>query len=162
MSAVFLAPLIGGAFSPAIAGAIAESLGWREIMWTCAILATVCEIVFLVLFRETYKVTILRRRAARLRKETGDKSIRTEFDKEEGSPALAFIKTMFRPVVVLSGSFILQGLSLWGGLVFTFFYIMATMLPDMLEDTYQFSPSQTGLSVLSFSEPSSTWAVSTS
>lgn len=53
MSAVMLAPLLGGAVGPAIAGAIAETAGWREVLYLAAGLAGVCELAFLTLFRET-------------------------------------------------------------------------------------------------------------
>jgi MFS family permease len=59
MSVVMLAPLLGGAVGPAISGAIAETMGWRQTMWLAIGLAIVCEIAFLTMFRETYKVTVL-------------------------------------------------------------------------------------------------------
>ncbi|KAK0365226.1 hypothetical protein LTR59_005258 [Friedmanniomyces endolithicus] len=65
MSVIMLAPLLGGAVGPAVAGLVAQTTGWREIIWISVGLATVAEILFLVLLRETYKPAILRRRAQR-------------------------------------------------------------------------------------------------
>lgn len=130
MSLVMLAPLLGGAVGPAIAGAIAQSTGWRQIMWMSFILAVVCEVCFLTLFRETYQVPILRRRAARLRRETQDESLKTAFDTKEAGKGGAEISVIWtsiaRPARVLYSSFVLQILSLYGAVVFTFFYIMST------------------------------------
>src|SRR3569833_1954369 len=60
MSTIMFAPLIGGAIGPAIAGAVAQSTGWRQVLWMSAALAGACELLFLFCFRETYKVPILR------------------------------------------------------------------------------------------------------
>ncbi|KAI2606576.1 MFS general substrate transporter [Hypoxylon sp. NC1633] len=151
MSLIQLAPLIGGAIGPAISGAIAETMGWRQTLWMSVTLAAACEIVFLTCFRETYKVPILRRKAARLRRETGNPSLRTVFDADDGSRARKVWAAILRPFVVLAGSGVLQMLSLFGSIVFTFFYIMSTTLPDILETMYGLSPAAAGSAFISFS-----------
>jgi len=157
MSLIQLAPLTGGAIGPAIAGAIAETVGWRAILWISVGLATACEVVFLCLFRETYQVSILRRKAARLREETGDPSLRTIYDADdEGKSGLSKVfEGAMRPLVVFCGSGVLQAMSLFGSVVFAFFYIMSTTLPDILQDLYKLSPAMTGLSFVTFSIGSS-------
>lgn len=154
MSIIQLAPLTGGAIGPAIAGAIAETAGWRTILWMAVGLATACEVLFLFLFRETYQVAILRRKAARLRRETGNQKLRTVFDGEENakvSTAARVLEGAMRPLVVFSGSGVLQAISFFGSVTFAFFYVMSTTLPDILQDLYQLSPAMTGLSFISFS-----------
>lgn len=155
MSIIQLAPLTGGAIGPAIAGAIAETAGWRTILWMAVGLATACEVLFLLLFRETYQVAILRRKAARLRRETGNQKLRTVFDGEEDgkiSTAARVLEGAMRPLVVFSGSGVLQAMSFFGSVTFAFFYVMSTTLPDILQDLYQLSPAMTGLSFISFSK----------
>ncbi|KUI70730.1 hypothetical protein VM1G_05855 [Cytospora mali] len=153
MSIIQLAPLIGGSVGPAIAGAVAQTAGWRQTLWTAAALAAACEVMFLTCFRETYKVPILKRRAARMRKETGNPALRTEFDtKDGGGHSWRVIwDSVMRPWVVLGSSFVLQILSLFGSLVFTYFYIMSTTLPSILQDRYDFTPAATGLAFVTFS-----------
>lgn len=129
MSFVQVAPLVGGAIGPAISGAIAESLGWRRVILLSVALASCCEVVFLCCFRETYKVTILRRRAERLRRETGNAALKTLFDLEEKHDAAKLWEAVMRPVLVFCSSSVLQALSLFGGLVFSYFYIMSVTLP---------------------------------
>lgn len=151
MSLIMLAPLLGGAVGPGIAGAIVQTATWRHIMWMAIGLASAAELAFLLLFRETYKVAILQRRAAKLRNETGIQSLKTEFDgDEEGGSALW--ENMKRPAIVLSGSSVLQLFSLYGAVMFSFFYIMSTTLPDILLNLYGFDPALTGTSFMSFSE----------
>jgi MFS family permease len=154
MSLIMLAPLLGGAVGPAISGLIAESLGWRKILWMSAALAIVSEILFITLLRETYKVSILKQRAARLRKETQDESIKCPYETDEAATELywsALRTSIKRPVVVMLDSSVLQIMSFYGGLMFTLYYVLATTLPGILMEIYSFSPAQTGLSFMSFS-----------
>lgn len=155
MSIIQLAPLIGGALGPAIAGAVAQSLGWRQTLWMSVALAAACEVVFLTCFRETYKVAILKSKAAKLRKETGNMNLKTAFDTEESGNGKSWQRiweSAMRPVVVFMDSGVLQVLSLFGSFVFTYFYIISTTLPGILQDIYGFTPAATGLAFISFSE----------
>lgn len=154
MSLVMLAPLLGGAIGPAVSGAIAETFGWRKIIYISLALAIVCEVAFFALLRETYKVAILQRKAGRLRKETGDYSLKCAWDTENAGSASwwsALRASFVRPVTVLLGSSVLQIMSFYGGFVFTFFYIFSTTLPGLLRDIYGFTPALTGSSFISFS-----------
>ena len=156
MSLIMLAPLLGGAIGPAISGAIAETLGWRTILWMAALLAIIAEILFFTLLRETYKVSILQQRAARLRKESRDESFKCAWDTESAAEKLnwwaALRTSITRPITVMLGSIVLQLFSFYGGLVFSFYYILATTLPGILKNIYGFSPTQIGSSFLTFSK----------
>ncbi|CAK3909922.1 major facilitator superfamily transporter [Lecanosticta acicola] len=152
MSLIMFAPLLGGAIGPAISGAIAQSIGWRTVLWMSAGLAGVCEVVFLTCFRETFKVPILNRRAARLRKETGNQNLKTIFEIEGAEKKSGQIwESVMRPVVVLAGSGVLQIMSLFGSVAFSYFYVMSTSLPDILQDIYGLNPAETGFAFISFS-----------
>ncbi|KAI1300633.1 MFS transporter [Xylaria venustula] len=152
ISFIALAPLIGGSLGPAIGGAIAETLGWRWVLWLSVCLALACEIAFFACFRETYKVAVLRRRAARLRKETGNPKLRTVFDMDDRKSSRHKIwECAVRPAIVLSGSSVLQVLSLHGAVSFSYYYVFSTTLPDILQQLYGLSASASGLAFLSFS-----------
>ncbi|XMA09108.1 hypothetical protein WAI453_001899 [Rhynchosporium graminicola] len=154
MSLVMLAPLVGGTIGPTISGLLAETVGWRNILWLCAGLATLCEILFCTFLRETYKVTILQRRAARLRKETNDKSLKCLWETEDGDSVQSWAKlrtAITRPFLVMYSSLVLQIMSFYSGFAFTFYYILATTLPGILKDIYGFSPAKTGSVFISFS-----------
>lgn len=155
MSLVMLAPLIGGTIGPAIGGAMAETLGWRIILWICAGCAILCEISFFIFLRETYKVTILQRRAAHLRKITKDDTIKCVFDAKHGAKEMwwpVLRKAILRPVVVMWDSVVLQMMAFYAGFTFTFYYIMATTLPGILRDTYGFSDAGSGSAFICFSK----------
>lgn len=153
MSLIQLAPLTGGAIGPAIAGAISQTAGWRMGIWLSVSLAVILEVLFLTLFRETYKVPILQRKAARLRKETGNLALRSAFDIKEGKHSWSVLwDSAMRPLMVIKSSFVLQVLSFYGSFLFSFFYIMSTTLPAILQDSYSFTPAETGAAFIVFSK----------
>ena len=154
MATLMLAPLLGGAIGPAITGAIAQSIGWRNVLWFAAAMAGVCELCFILLFRETYKSRILQRRIARLRKQKNEDglALKVVVEEECEHTAIAIWKAIKRPAAVFGGSFVLQILSFYGAIVFTFYYIMSTTLPEVLKSVYGFAPATIGSSFISFSK----------
>jgi MFS family permease len=152
MGTLMLAPLLGGAVGPAVSGAIAQTIGWRQVLWGAALIAGICELAFLFLLRETYRTRILIKRADRIRRESVDVALKIVVDAEVESTSTVIWRSIKRPATVFSGSFVLQILSLWGSFMFTFFYIMSTSLPNILQDIYHFPPASTGSSFLTFSK----------
>lgn len=165
MSMIFMAPLIGGAAGPAIASAVAESVGWRNVVWGAAALSTACEVLFLCLFKETYKVVIIKRRLkekSRLADQAnallgrggqrGHK--RTYSEMSIGSKREAWKKlrdSVLRPFLVVFGSGLLMALSLLGSVTFSFFYVISVTLPEILDDNYGLSGAIKGLCFMGFS-----------
>lgn len=148
LSLVMLAPLIGGAIGPAIGGAIAQTLGWRFVLFIATALALTCEIVFVTCFRETYKMVILKRKVARMQKDAG----RGVSEDIEDEPSDKLWYAITRPFTVLFGSSVLLAMSLFGSVMFSYFYVLSTTLPGILQDRYGFTPAQTGTSFLCFSK----------
>jgi MFS family permease len=151
MSTVWMAPLIGGAVGPAVAGAIAETMGWRMVLWLAALIAGICEIAFLTMFRETYRPRILLRRASLVRQNSVGEIIVCAIDQDQTGEATVW-ESIKRPARVFFGSFVLQLLALYGAFEFTAFYVLGTSLPDILKDVYDMSTAQTGASYLCFSK----------
>lgn len=139
VSLIFLAPLVGGALGPAIASAVAEAAGWRRVMWMSVALATVCETLFLVMFRETYKVAILRRRAKRL-------------GLAEGVDLKGLRDAVLRPAIVFGGSGVLMAMCFFGSVVFSYYYLMSTTLSEILLEVYRLPQVEAGFCFISFSE----------
>lgn len=162
MSLVILAPLIGGGLGPAIAGAIAETLGWRWVLCIAAILITSGELLILTCFRETYKTAILKRRADRLRNAflassscsdstTSGEDTPLISDERPNSAKRELLDSIVRPFIVFGNSGVLMSLSLFGSVAFSHFYNISTTLPDILQTYYHLSPKATGASLICFS-----------
>ncbi|KAL0474119.1 major facilitator superfamily domain-containing protein [Neurospora intermedia] len=161
MSLIFIAPLIGGAVGPAISSAVAESVGWRKVVWGVVGLSTICEILFLCLFKETYKVAIVRRRVMRekhsrhnrlaanahLDMSTGNLKRGKNSQREEWRKLR---DSVLRPFLVVFGSGLLMALSLLGSVTFSYFYVVSVTLPEILEDKYGLSGAVKGLCFMGF------------
>ncbi|KAK7050034.1 hypothetical protein VNI00_005466 [Paramarasmius palmivorus] len=93
---IFMGPCIG----PLVGGWIGQYAGWRWIYWVLFIFSGIC--FFLTLFiPETLAPVILRRKAAKLRKETGDDSYKT-LEELERKPLADTLKiALLRPLVML-------------------------------------------------------------
>ena len=97
-----LAPLLGPTVGPIAGGFITEKTTWRWAFYATSIADGVIQVCGLFFLRATYPPKLLQRKAQRLRKETGNTELRTEFYHPERS----FINTMKRS---LSRPFILLG-----------------------------------------------------
>lgn len=97
--------------------------------------------------RETYEPVLLERRARRLRKETGNQSLRSRLD--PGIPTHQFfIRAIVRPSKMLLFSPIVLCLSMYMAIVYGYLYLLFTTIGIVFEGTYGFSQGNVGLAFL--------------
>ena len=95
-------------------------------------------------FKETYEPYLLRRKAARLRKTTGNVSLRPK-DSKEYSARMIFWKAIRRPVKMFCLSPIIFGLSLYIAVVFGYSYLLFATFAPIFQERYGFSEGEVGL-----------------
>lgn len=139
----FIAPILG----PIVGGVISHSLGWRWTFWLTAIITGAFAIGFMLLYRETYKPTILARKARLLQRQNGNERLRTEYAKPS-SPAILLRQSLFRPIQFLFLSVPVLLVSICCSFASSYVYIIITTLTRVFEDTYHFSESVVGLTYL--------------
>lgn len=90
----------GPSFGPLISAYSVEAKGWRWSQWELIWLAGPVLIIMFVFLPETSSDTILLRRAARLRKSTGNDRIlsQSEKDHETLSPHKVLFNALIKPV----------------------------------------------------------------
>lgn len=142
MSMIAMAPLLGGAAGPAIGSVVAESLGWRQVIWVSVAMASICEIMILACLRETCHTVILRRLPKRLPR---------ELDSLCGNNNDGAWESVLRPVVILCGSGVLMALCLFSGVAFAFAYVFYVTLPDILQVVYKQPLAVQGSAFMSYS-----------
>ena len=147
MSIMILAGLIGPTIGPVIGGYLEEECGWRWTFWLPTILNGVFAVVFVLIYRETHKVRILAKRAARMRTETGDTRYLSPYDDNRTAGTL-FVNTVARPMRLLAGSPMLMLVTLHISLVCGFLYVVLTTLSPALQEIYHFSEGAAGLAFL--------------
>lgn len=133
------APSVGGI----VGGFVFENLGWRWSNWIILIAGGV-GIALMATCRETYAPTILKRKAARLRKETGDPRWWCQYDARV-SPLQLLKTNMARPFTLAVTEPILWSLNLWVSLVYGVLYLCFVAYPIVFSQHRGWSPGIAGL-----------------
>lgn len=111
MSLFSVAPLNGPVTGPLIGGFIFQYLGWRWTNWIVLIIAGVA-VALMLTVKETYAPAILKRKAARMRKETDDPRWWCQYDQK--LTTLHLIKVnLSRPFILFATEPILWFMNIW-------------------------------------------------
>ena len=141
-----LAPLLGPVIAPVIAGFIVDHKDWRWVFYILCIFNGAVAIVGTIFYRETYSPTLLKQKARRLRKETGNKNLHTIYEIADGETFLSKVMlTMTRPVMLLFTHPMIIGLGSFMAFTYGFMYLMIVTFPEIFKVKYGFSLSITGL-----------------
>ncbi|CAI6333974.1 unnamed protein product [Periconia digitata] len=142
-----LIPIIGAAVGPIIGGFMAGRTTWRWMFWSTSIFQAVMVLVSFGVFRETYAPVILKRRAAMLRRTTGDSRYYTIHERMEESHSLAYIlaKAFTRPMRLLLLQPLVQTASLISALSYGILYILLSSFSDLWIQHYNMSVEMSGL-----------------
>lgn len=97
--------------------------------------------------KETFHPVLLQRKVNRLRKETGNESLRSKLDAGL-SPADYFKRSIVRPLKMICLSPIVTGLSIFIGITYGYLYLMFTSMTEVFEQYYGFSTSLVGLAYI--------------
>jgi hypothetical protein len=100
-----------------------------------------------IVWRESYALILLERKAARLRRETGNPNLRSKYDNGI-SPAEYFKRSLKRPMKMLIFCPTILALGLVMSLAYSYFYLLFTTFTSVFEETYHFAPNVVGLSYL--------------
>ncbi|KAE8149116.1 major facilitator superfamily domain-containing protein [Aspergillus avenaceus] len=136
-------PLMGMVTGPIFGGYMVETIGWRWTVWLEAILGGVIVIASVILLRETYAPKILKQKARKFEKATGQRYC-TKFDSDRSAGQL-LLTSLARPIKFLFLSPIVMIVSLYSSVTYSYMYILFTTFTDVFENVYGFSPGQAGL-----------------
>lgn len=107
-----LIPLLGAAVGPIIGGFMADRTTWRWMFWSTSIFQGVMVVMCFFAFDETYPDLILRRRAEKLRRETGRAYYTAAERLDSGRSTLSVVRrSLTRPLRLLATHPIIQVVS---------------------------------------------------
>ncbi|KAH7136425.1 major facilitator superfamily domain-containing protein [Dactylonectria macrodidyma] len=144
MAAFSVGPLLGPIIGPVVGGFLSDEKGWRWVFWVVAIVSGAISIAMLFTMRESYAPIILAQKAARLRKETGNESLRSKLDLDCSRPEL-FKRSIVRPMKLLLFSPICTVFALFMAVLYGYLYLLFTSVPYVFSKSYNFSGSTSGL-----------------
>ncbi|KAJ5239324.1 MFS multidrug transporter [Penicillium chermesinum] len=148
VSVMSLTGAIGPVIGPIIGSYLGERAGWRWAFWFPTIVSGVLSVLLLAIYRETYKVTILKRKARRLALESGNENIRSKYDKADESTGKRLWSTAIRPLHLLFRFPLLALITFYISIVYGFVYLIMTTIAPVFQSQYGFSEGASGLSFL--------------
>lgn len=149
MALVGMAYNLGPAISPTAGSYLNAAKGWRWVFYLTGILGGSGTLLSIICMSETYEPVLLRRKAARLREQTGNIKLRAKSDVGAGVSKLkAFRNAMVMPFTMLFFSRPIFFISLLTAVGYGYIYILYTTLPNTFLETYHWAPKRLGLAYL--------------
>ncbi|KAH0565208.1 hypothetical protein GP486_001391 [Trichoglossum hirsutum] len=149
MSIYSLAPLLGPAIGPIAGGFITMKATWRWVFYATSIACALVQGIGLLYLRETYPPKILLRKARKLRKETGNRDLRTEYEQPDKTLVKTLRTSLVRPFKLLGTQPIIQALALYMAYLYGLMYLVLSTFPTLWEGTYGESVGVGGLNYIS-------------
>ena len=92
-----LCPLLAPCLGPLLGSLVAEYSTWRWVFWSSTVFMVCVQTLGIFTLRETYAPTLLERKAARLRKETGNSDLHSVYAGEGRHWQIIVRKGLTRP-----------------------------------------------------------------
>ncbi|KAI4168146.1 MAG: hypothetical protein LQ348_007555 [Seirophora lacunosa] len=147
MAVYVMGPVLGPSLGPVAGGFLAQAVGWRWIFWLLTIVAGLMTILTFIFLRETYAPKLLRDKARKMQKETGQEAYKSMLEIDLPARVL-FLRAITRPSKMLLLSPVVLGLSCYMALVYSYIYLLFTTFPLVFEAQYGFSTGTIGLAYL--------------
>lgn len=134
-----LAPLLGPAIGPIAGGFISENTTWRWCFWATTIFTAMVQSFGVFFLQETYAPKLLEWKRNKLRKETGNMELHTEFDNPDRTLLKTITIAMKRPFKLLGTQPIVQVLACYMAYLYGLMYLMLSTFPLLWSERYGMS-----------------------
>ncbi|RXK41008.1 hypothetical protein M231_01639 [Tremella mesenterica] len=148
MLAFSASPFIGPVLGPLISGFINQNAYWRWTFYVVLIWAGVMLILLVVFVPETYNSELLRRKAIRLRKQTGEQRWRAPVELSDRTFVQALKTSIQTPFILMSTQLMVLFLDLWSSIILGILYLSFGGINYIFRTQYGFTLEQTGLAFL--------------
>lgn len=141
------APFMGPVCGPLVGGYIGDNAGWRWIYYVLLIFAGVVYAFAFFFIPETHHATLLKRRAKKLTKVTGDERYKTKH--QIVSPKLSSVMkiSLTRPFLLLS-ELIVFLITIYMSILYCLLYIFFFAYPIIFQEGKGWSAGKTGLTFI--------------
>lgn len=141
-------PFLGPGLGPLISGFINQHVSFRwtfyvAIMWSGAMFLLVWLVV-----PETYEPVLLRKKAERLRKTTGDQRWYAPIEKEKSSLYNTVLTSSKRPIALIFKDYMTMALCFYTGFTLAIVYMFFVSFPYIYRTVFNFNLQEQGLSFL--------------
>lgn len=143
-----LTPFSGPGLGPLIGGFIVSNLEWRWTNHVMAIAIGVMLTFILLIVPESYAPVLLRKKAVRLRKQTGDDRYYAPIERSKKSLIDTILLSCKRPMQMLVYEPMLTLLCIYSGLLLSLLYLFFVSYPYVFRTVYLFDDDQVGLAFI--------------
>ncbi|KAF2719200.1 MFS general substrate transporter [Polychaeton citri CBS 116435] len=141
-------PFNGPAVAPSFSSFIVYYTSWRWVFYVLIIWAFLQLLALIFFVPETYSPVLLRRKARRLRKETGDERWIAPIEMMDRSIAKTVLSSCIRPFQLLFFEQMCLNLCLLSAILLGVLYLFFGAIPLVMERNHGFNLWQSGLSFL--------------
>ncbi|KAH7381318.1 major facilitator superfamily domain-containing protein [Phaeosphaeria sp. MPI-PUGE-AT-0046c] len=141
-------PFVGPEIGPLIGGFIVENTTWRWCFYVLIIWSGVQLCLITLFVPETYHPVLLRRKAIRLRKETGNQEWIAPIEKLDRSITRTVLWSCIRPFQLLFFEPMCLNLCVLSAILLGVLYLFFGAFPLVFQNNHGFSISQVGLAFL--------------
>jgi len=131
-----LAPLLGPAIGPIAGGFISQNTTWRWCFYATTIFTAIVQCLGFFFLQETYAPKLLEWKRNKLRKETSNEELHTEFDNPDRTLATTIKIAMRRPFKLLITQPIVQVLACYMAYLYGLMYLMLSTFPSLWVTRY--------------------------
>lgn len=143
-----VSPFIGPEVGPLVGGFINQFITWRWTFYLLLIWSGTLLISMILFVPETYHPVLLRRKAQKLRNETGDERWKAPIEQINRSVARTVLRSCYRPMLLLTLEPMCLNLCLFSALLLGILYLFFGAFDLVFSTVYGFSLWQTGLSFI--------------
>ncbi|KAK9316421.1 major facilitator superfamily domain-containing protein [Lipomyces starkeyi] len=145
MAAFSAAPFLGPCIGPIIGGYIGDNVDWRWIYYVMLIFTGAVHVLVCFTIPETYAPEILKRRAKKLRKQTGDNSYVTDLERSSRPIVEMIAVNLYRPFILLFGELIVFLISVYMSVIYGLLYMFFFAYPVVFGEGKHFKFGPVGL-----------------
>ena len=144
-----LMPFLSPAVAPIMGGYLTQYTTWRWVFWATSIFDAVVQVACFFLLKETFTPAILAKKAAHLRRTTGNTGLHTKWQGPEHSMKKLIMKSLVRPLIMLGTQPALQAMALFRAYQYGLMYLVLATFNRVFEGAYNQTVGRASLNYLS-------------
>jgi len=144
-----LMPFLSPAVAPIMGGYLTQYTTWRWVFWATSIFDAAVQFACFFLLKETFAPAILAKKAAHLRRTTGNTQLHTKWQDPEHSMKKLIMKSLVRPLIMLGTQPALQAMALFRAYQYGLMYLVLATFNRVFEGAYNQSVARASLNYLS-------------
>lgn len=148
MAVFTFGPFVGPGLGPLLGGFIVAKLGFRWVYYVFLLWSVAMGVLCFIFVPETFEPVLLKKKAQRLRKTTGNMELYAPIERQNMNIINAIVTNCTRPFEMLFFEPMLSLLCIYTGFCLAVVYLFFVAFPIVFEDVYDFRIQFVGLSFL--------------